>query len=80
MKRISHDLAGATQRIAKLGDTFTEAIAQLQEVWKDDIGRAFLQQHMADVNPTLRQLVAGMSESLELFEGIAKKVQDPDQV
>lgn len=80
MKRISHDLAGTTQRIAKLGDTLTVAIAELREVWKDDKGRSFLQQHTADVNPTLRQVVAGMSESIELFEVIAKKVQDPDQV
>jgi len=79
MKRISHDLAGTTQRIAKLGDSLTVAITELQEVWKDDKGRAFLQEHTAEVNPTLRQLVAALSESIELFEGIAKKVQDPDQ-
>lgn len=78
MKRMSHDLAGATQRIAKLGDSLSVAIAELQDVWKDDTGRVFLQQHMADINPTLRQLAAGMSESIQLFEVIAKKVQDPD--
>jgi len=80
MKRISHDLAGTTQRIAKLGDRLTVAIAELQEVWKDGKGRAFLQQHTADVNPTLRQVVAGISESIELFEVIAKNIQDPDPV
>ncbi len=79
MKRISHDMAGTTQRIAKLGDSFTVTLAELQEIWKDDKGRAFMQQHTAEINPTVQQLVATMSETIELFEGIARKVQDPDQ-
>ncbi len=79
MKRISHDMAGATQRIAKLGDSFAVTLTEIQEVWKDDKGRAFLQQHTSEIHPTLQQLVATMSETIELFESIAKKVQDPDQ-
>ncbi len=78
MNRISHDLPGVTQRIAKLGEHFTTAIGETQAVWKDAKGRAFLQQHTSDVGSTINQLVSTLSETMELFEAIAKKVQDPD--
>ena len=78
MKRISHDLAGTTQRIAKLGDALSVSLADVQEVWKDEKGRAFFQQHTAEIGPTINQLVATLSETIELFEGIARKVQDTE--
>jgi hypothetical protein len=78
MKRISHDLPGVTQRIGKLGDEFVFAFTEIESVWKDEKGRSFLQQYTSDVGPTLNQLVSTLSETIELFEGIAKKVQDPD--
>ncbi len=77
MKRISHDLPGVTQRIAKLGDEFTLAVSETAEVWRDEKGRTFLQQHTSEVGPTINQLVSALTQSIELFEGIAKKVQDP---
>lgn len=78
MKRVSHDLAGATQRIAKLRDEFGVAISDVSENWKDEKGRSFLQKHTAEIGPTLNQLVSTLSTSIELFESIAKKVKDPD--
>ena len=78
MRRISHDLPGITQRIAKLGDQFSFAIDETAEIWKDDKGRSFLQQHTSEIGPTINQLVSTLSETIELFEVIAKKVQDPD--
>ncbi len=80
MNRLSHDLPGITQRIAKLGDEFDFAVHEVREVWKDDKARAFLQQHTAEIGPSLSQLVATLSETIELFESIAKRVQDPDNL
>lgn len=78
MKRISHDLPGVTQRIAKLGEEFSVAVLDAQQVWRDDKGRAFFQQHTSEVGPTLNQLVSSLSQTMELFENIAKQVSDPD--
>lgn len=78
MRRISHDLPGITQRIAKLSDNFESAVQDAQEVWRDDKGRIFFQQRTAEVTPTINQLVSTMSRTIEMFEDISKKVRDPD--
>lgn len=79
MRRISHDLPGVTQRIAKAAEAFDGMVTETQERWRDDKGRAFLQQHTSEVRPTLSQLVAAMTKATEIFEDISKKLQDPDQ-
>lgn len=79
MQRTNHDLAGITQRIAKLGDQFEMDLQAIAEVWQDDVGRAFFQQNTADVGSQINQLVSELSVALELFEGIAKQLQDPDR-
>lgn len=79
MRRISHDLPGVTQRIAKLRDELTDAAAETQLVWRDDKGRQFFQQHIAEVSPTLNQLLTGLAQSIEQFETIAKTVLDPQE-
>ena len=80
MQRISHDLPGITQRLSKLGDQFEADVQETREIWKDDVGRAFLQQHTAEVAPAINQLVSALTQAIELFEGIAKQLQDPDRV
>lgn len=80
MKRISHDLPGVTQRIARLRDELAQAATDTQLAWRDDKGRQFFQQHIADVSPTLSQLVSSLTQSIEQFEAIAKTVLDPDEV
>jgi uncharacterized protein YukE len=79
MQRINHDLAGITQRIAKLGDEFEMNLGEIVEIWKDDVGRSFLQQNTSNVNPQLNQLVSELSVAIEEFENIAKQLQDPDR-
>lgn len=78
MRRISHDLPGSTQRLAKLRDTLSAAAAETELVWRDNKGRQFFQQHIAHVAPTLSGLVSSLTQAIEQFEDIAKKVQDPD--
>ncbi len=77
MKRISHDLPGVSQRIAKLLDELEIELVETQKVWRDAKGQAFIQQHYTEVRPTISKLVAGLSESVELFEQIAKQLRDP---
>lgn len=79
MRRISHDLPGITQRIAKLRDGFTQNSVETQQIWRDAKARQFFQQHLGEVAPTLSGLVSSLTRTIELFEDIAKKVQDPDQ-
>ncbi|MCR9295881.1 MAG: hypothetical protein NXI32_24455 [bacterium] len=78
MKRISHDLPGVSQRIAKLADALELEVEETKSVWKDEKGRNFLRQHYSEVRPAISQLVSGLSESVELFEQIAKRLQDPE--
>lgn len=79
MQRISHDLAGAAQRITKAGNAYQVHLDETAEVWKDDRGRAFLREHTSEILPTLNQLTSELSQTLELFEGLAKNLLDPDR-
>lgn len=79
MQRINHDLAGSTQRIAKLGDRMEGDVLEIAEVWRDDVGRSFLQQHTSEVGAQINQLVSELAVAMELFEGISKQLQDPDR-
>ena len=51
----------------------------MSQVWQDNKGRAFLQQHASEVQPTINQLVNTIHGLTELFEEIAKKLRDPQQ-
>lgn len=79
MQRINHDLAGITQRIAKLADQFETNVGLIKDVWKDDVGRGFLQQHTSEISPQINQLVSELAVTIEQFESIAKQLQDPDR-
>jgi hypothetical protein len=79
MQRINHDLAGITQRIAKLADQFEMNAGLIKDVWKDDVGRGFLQQHTSEIPPQINQLVSELAVTIEQFENIAKQLQDPDR-
>lgn len=76
---MNHDLAGITQRIAKLADEFEFSLGEIAQVWKDEVGRSFLQQNTSNVNPQINQLVSELSVAIEEFENIAKQLQDPDR-
>jgi hypothetical protein len=79
VQRINHDLAGITQRIAKLADRFETSVQTLSEHWKDEIGRSFIQQNTSNVGPQINLLVSELAVTIEEFESIAKQVQDPDR-
>jgi hypothetical protein len=78
MRRISHDLPGVSQRIAKLRDNLGEAARETELEWRDEKGAQFFQQHISHVGPALSGLVSSLAVAIEQFEDIAKKVQDPD--
>lgn len=78
MRRISHDLPGVAQRIAKLRDVLSRNMEETQQVWRDEKSRQFFQQHLSEVAPTLSGLVSSLTRTIEQFEDIAKKVEDPD--
>jgi uncharacterized protein YukE len=79
VQRINHDLAGITQRIAKLADKFEVSVQSISELWKDDVGRAYLQHSTSNVAPQINQLVSELAVTIEEFESIAKQIQDPDR-
>ncbi len=79
MHRISHDLPGVTQRLAKLADEFEEQMKETLEHWRDDKGRAFMQKHTSEVRPCIGQVVAEMTQTVELFEQIASRLRDRDR-
>ena len=78
MRRISHDLPGSAQRIAKLRDVLSQHMEETQQVWRDEKSRQFFQQHLSEVAPTLSGLVLSLTRTIAQFEEIAKKVADPD--
>ncbi len=78
MRRISHDLPGVTQRIAKLYEDFEVEVQAAQEVWRDEKGRSFFQQHTTGIGPGIKQLVSSMTRAIELFETVARRARDPD--
>ncbi len=80
MRRINHDLGGVAQRLTRISDQFDNATQDVAQAWADSTGRAFLQQHADAVPGTMRQLIATLVETAELFENIAHRVKDPNQV
>ncbi len=79
MERVSHDLPGVTQRIAKLADYYEDSVTELEQVWTDEKGRQFVRKHLRHIRPTVGQLVSSLTESIELFDAIARQVRDPDR-
>lgn len=77
MRRLSHDMAGITQRLNHIKETFSDEVHEVSEIWGDAQGRQFLQQHASNVEPTVAQLMAAILQSTEWFETVAKKLQDP---
>lgn len=77
MRRLSHDMSGINQRFHHIKETFGAEVREVSEIWGDTRGRVFLQQHASTVEPTVAQLMAAIVRSTELFETIAKKLQDP---
>lgn len=79
MRRISHDLTGVAQRMSRLADELMHEVDDTGQVWKDAQAQAFMQQHMREIRPTVQQLVVGITQSVEMFEEIAKKICEPRQ-
>lgn len=79
MKRLSHDLTGCGQRIAKLEAQWSAEVQQLSTLWTDDVGRQFLQQQLADVSPRVNSLLSELAEMCESFESMARQLSDPDR-
>jgi hypothetical protein len=64
MRRISHDLAGVAQRLNHVAEVFNHEAEELGKIWLDAKGRAFLQQHTTEVQPTINQLAAAIIETV----------------
>ena len=79
MQRINHDLAGITQRIAKLSDQFEFRVGEVKEVWRDEVGRNYFQQQLSEIGPQINQLVSELAVTIEMFENIAKQLKDPER-
>ncbi len=79
MRRVSHDLPGVAGRINRATQQLQLQIEDTSDYWRDEKGRAFLQQHTAEVQPAVSQVLASLAKSVELFEVIAKQLQDPDK-
>ncbi len=77
MRRISHDMAGIHQRFNHIKESFGEEVREVAQVWIDAKGRTFLQQHCANVEPTITQLMGELLQTTDMFEKIAKKLHDP---
>lgn len=79
MQRINHDLTGIAQRLTKLSDKLEVSVQVIEDLWKDDVGRAFLQQNISNIAPQINQLASELAVTIEEFENIAKQIQDPDR-
>ncbi len=79
MRRVSHELGSLGQRFSVLAEQLEAEIEATREIWKDDRGNAFLQEHLSPFKPTVSQLVASLHETHELFEHLTKRLSDPDR-
>jgi len=78
MRRVVHDLGGFAQRFGRVAEQLEQEIEKTQEVWRDQRGQAFLRERLSPFKPTVSQLVAGLSETQELFESLVKRLSDPE--
>lgn len=79
MRRVSHELGGLGERLARLAEQLEEEGRLTQEVWRDQRGEAFIREHIFPFKTQIAQLVANISETKDLFEELAKRLSDPDQ-
>jgi hypothetical protein len=79
MRRVNHDIPGLGQRIERAAEKLQAAILEVEEVWKDDRGRDFLQRYTSEVSTTVKQLSGALSSAVESFESISRQLQDPDR-
>ncbi|RMF37239.1 MAG: hypothetical protein D6753_18030 [Planctomycetota bacterium] len=66
------------QRLAKVGEQMQAELEELDQVWKDDVGRTFAQRHLNQVAPTIGQLVNSLAGQIEMAERIMEQIRDPD--
>lgn len=78
MKHISHDLTGCCNRLTRMNNLLDDRTQALSEGWKDQVGRGFVQHHLAPAVPQINLLISELSVAIEQFEGIARQLQDPD--
>ena len=79
MRRLSHDLPGAMQRLEKLREQLQVEVDEVRQVWRDDVGREFTHRYLDQVGPAISQLVASLAGQIETVQRIMEQLRDPDR-
>lgn len=74
--RSRNDLVGAKGRVQNSLNNWREALASVQERWKDNTAEKFLSDHFSDTEPQLHRILIALQEAADLVRNIEKKVAD----
>lgn len=74
--RSRNDLVGAKGRVQNSLNNWREALASVQERWKDNTAEKFMSDHFSDTEPQLQRVLIALQEAADLVRNIEKKVAD----
>ena len=76
--RSRNDLVGAKGRVQNSLNNWREALASVQERWKDNTAEKFMSDHFSDTEPQLQRVLIALQEAADLVRSIEKKVADDE--
>jgi uncharacterized protein YukE len=76
--RSRNDLVGAKGRVQNSLNNWREAVANVEERWKDATAAKFMSDHFADTQPQLQRILIALQEATDLVRTIEKKVSDEE--
>lgn len=74
--RSRNDLVGAKARVQNAINQWREALAEVQERWKDSTADKFISDHFSDTEAQLHRILITLQEAADLVRAIEKKVSD----
>ncbi len=76
--RSRNDLVGAKGRVQNSLNNWREAVASVQEQWKDATAERFMSDHFSNTEQQLQRILIALQEAADLVRSIEKKVADDE--
>lgn len=74
--RLQHDLLGCANRSRKVLSGLQSDIEEVEDAWKDETARKFLQRNVSELESSLDRLIVTLQLSTEEISKIASKIKD----
>ncbi len=76
--RCRQDLIGCKGRLQSSLNSWREAIAAVEEVWKDETAARFFNDNLIDTDGMITRMMVALQEGTDLLRSIERKVAEPE--